>query len=393
MVKEFFTRTKPHVNIGTIGHISHGKTTLTAAITSVLGSPMSVKDIAGKQGIERPGAKKIITVTADHVSYESEARHYGHVDCPGHADFVKNMINGVSQMDGAILVVSAIDGPMPQTREHVLLARRIGVPSIVVALNMVDMVDDPELIDLVEAEVRELLSFHGYDGESVPVVRLSALRALEGDPVEVGNVRRLIEAVDVAVAAPTLKDDRPFLMPISAVHSVPGLGTVVAGVVERGRLRAGAPIELVGLEAEALSDVARGIESYHRTVEEAITGDSIGVLLRRARRDDVRRGQVVAAKGSVEPRQRFLAQVYVMEAAEGGRRTPLFSGYRPQFFFRTADVTGTLHLRGDVEMCLPGDSVEVEIDLVQPVALEEHLEFAVREGNLTVGAGKVTRLL
>ena len=391
-MKEQFLRDKPHVNVGTIGHVSHGKTTLTSAITIVLGRPMSYVQIAGKRGIERSDSK-IITVTADHVEYETERRHYAHVDCPGHADYVKNMIVGAAQMDGAILVVSAVDGPMPQTREHLLLARQVGVPALVVALTMIDAVDDPDLVDLVEEEVRELLVAHGYPGRELPVVRLSPQAAVRGEPEAVAAVRRLMDEVDRWIPAPRPDEERPFLMPVEGVASVPGLGTVATGRVERGRLRPGDKLELIGPGAPQQSTVCRGIEAFHKEVEVARGGDNVGVLLRGLSKDEVRRGQVLIAPGSVRPVSRFAAEVYVLTKEEGGRHTPFFSGYQPQFFFRTADVTGALRLPEGVEMCLPGDHVAVEVALRAPVAVEEQLTFAIREGGRTVGQGKVTRLL
>jgi len=389
--KEKFERTKPHVNVGTIGHISHGKTTLTAAITGVLGKPRSVADIAGRHGIVRSDSK-IITVTADCVEYETEARHYAHVDCPGHADYVKNMIAGASQVDGAILVVSAVDGPMPQTREHLLLARQVGVPALVVALTMVDAVEDPELIEVVEAEVGELLERHGFGAEA-PVVRVDAPAAARGEPEGVASVRRLMDAVDGWIPAPVQVRDRPFLMPVEGVRSIPGLGTVATGRIERGVLRAGDGVELVGLGDAVRRTVCKGLESFHRTMDSGRAGDNVGVLLRGWRREEVRRGQVLALPGSVRPHRRFRAEVYVLTREEGGRHTPFFDGYAPQFFFRTADVTGATRLPDGVDMCLPGDHVEVAVELVRPVALEPALRFAVREGGRTVGAGKVLEVL
>ena len=391
-MKEQFLRTKPHVNIGTIGHVSHGKTTLTSAITIALGHPVSYEGIAGKRGITRSDSK-ILTVTADHVEYETERRHYAHVDCPGHADYVKNMIVGAAQMDGAILVVSAVDGPMPQTREHLLLARQVGVPAVVVALTMVDAVDDPDLVDLVEAEVRELLSAHGYPGAELPLVRVSPIQAVRGDQGALAAVRRLMDAVDAWIPAPEPAQERPFLMPIEGVTSAPGLGTVATGRVERGLLRPGDRVELVGLGAEGAVTVVRGLEAFHKALPQAVGGDNVGVLLRSVRREDVQRGQVLALPGSVRGFRRFTAEVYVLTKEEGGRHTPFFSGYQPQFFFRTADVTGALRLPQGVEMCLPGDHVAVEVELRAPLALEERLGFAIREGGRTVGQGKVTALL
>ncbi|MGE0706947.1 MAG: elongation factor Tu [Planctomycetota bacterium] len=411
MVKEQFQRTKPHVNVGTIGHISHGKTTLTAAITAFLGRPRTVTEIAGRTGIVRSSSKnrlavlaslaeeassllrfaQSLRVTADHVDYETVRRHYAHVDCPGHADYVKNMITGAAQMDGAILVVSAVDGPMPQTREHVLLARQVGVPAIVVALTMVDRVDDPDLVDVVEEEVRELLRLYGYPGDEVPVVRVDALAASRGEPAALADLARLLEAVDQAIPTPEAELARPFLLPVEGAKSVPGLGSVVTGRVERGRVRPGDTLDLIG-RGVFRPVVVRGLETFHRTLDEAIAGDNVGVLLRGVDRDELRRGQVLAAPGSVRPHRRFAAQVYVLKQEEGGRKTPFFSGYQPQFFFRTCDVTGAAHLV-DADMCLPGDHVALEVELVAPVPLEERLQFAIREGGRTVGAGQVIRVL
>ncbi len=390
MVKEHFQRTKPHLNVGTIGHISHGKTTLTAAITSTLGRPRSYAEIAGRHGVIRSDSK-IITVTSDHVDYETAKRHYAHVDCPGHADYVKNMITGAAQMDGAILVVSVVDGPMPQTREHVLLARQVGVPAIVVALTMGDRVEDRDLVELVEAEVRELLSTYGYPGETLPVVEVDAPAALRGEPAGLASLQRLLDAVDEGIPTPALDSQRPFLLPVEGVKSVPGLGTVATGVIERGVVRKGDALELLGGPATR-EVVVRGLETFHKTLDEAVAGDSVGVLLRGVSRSEVRRGQVLAAPGSTTTFRRFLAEVYVLKKEEGGRHTPFFSGYQPQFFFRTESVTGRADLI-DLDMCLPGDHVTIQVELVSPVALEEQLRFAIREGNRTVGAGTVTRLL
>ena len=383
---------KPHVNIGTIGHVSHGKTTLTSAITIALGSPVSYVEIAGKRGITQ-SHKKILTVTADHVEYETARRHYTHVDCPGHADYVKNMIVGASQMDGALLVVSALDGPMPQTREHLLLARQLGVPAIVVALTMVDAAEEPDLVDLVEAEVREMLVASGYPGDDLPVVRLSPLRAVQGDPQALADVRRLMDEVDRTIPTPLTAEEQPFLMPIEGVCGVPGLGTVATGKVERGRLRPGDALELVGFDAVDAVTVVRGIEVHHRQVPEAVGGDNVGLLLRGFKKDELRRGQVLAVPKSVRAVRRFQAEVYVLKKEDGGRHTPFFGGYRPQFFFRTADVTGEVQLPTGIEMCLPGDHVLVQVALVHPLGLEERQTFAIREGGRTVGQGKVTALL
>jgi elongation factor Tu len=391
MVKERFERTKPHVNVGTIGHISHGKSTLAAALCTVLGKPMRYVDVHGGTGIMRSDTKTI-TVVANHLEYETPLRHVAHVDCPGHADYVKNMITGAAQMDGAILVVSAVDGPMPQTREHVLLARQVGVPAVVVALNMVDMADDPGIVDLVEAEVRDLLERNGFPGATTPVVRLSALKALEGDPEQVAQVRRLADAIDATVPLPAEAADRPLLLPIEGVRSVPGLGTVVTGRVERGRLRVGDPVEVGGLGDGTLATTVRGLETFHRQLDEAVAGDNVGVLLRGLAREEVARGQVLAAPGTLGLARRFTGQLLVLDKADGGRHTPFFDGYRPQLYVRTADVTGTMRLR-DVEMVLPGDHVEVEVELAHALALEPRLRFTVREGGRTVGAGTIERVL
>jgi len=395
MAKSQFIRTKPHLNIGTMGHVDHGKTTLTAAITKVLADrdPASNRYVAF-EGIDRAPeeAARGITITIAHVEYETASRHYAHVDMPGHADYVKNMITGAAQVDGAILVVSAQDGSMPQTREHVLLAQRVGVPHLVVALNKSDAVDDPELLDLVELEVRELLSEYGFPGDEVPVVRVSALKALEGDPRWVASVVELLDAVDGYVPIPPRELGEPFLMPIENVLSISGRGTVVTGKVERGELRAGEPVEVVGL-GPTLASVATGLETFGKVLESAQAGDNAAVLLRGVKRDQVERGQVLAAPGSVRPHASFKARMYALTAAEGGRHTPFEANYRPQFYFHTTDVSGGLDL-GDRDLVLPGDTLdEVSVSLGKPVALEVGLGFAVREGNRTVAAGTVTELL
>jgi elongation factor Tu len=403
MAKEKFVRTKPHLNVGTIGHIDHGKTTLTAAITKIL----AMKGLAKERSYDevakadaklfRRDETKILTVNVAHVEYETENRHYAHIDCPGHADYVKNMITGAAQMDGAILVVSAADGPMPQTREHVLLARQVNVPAIVVFLNKVDMVDDPELVDLVEMEVRDLLKEYGYPGDEVPVIRGSALQALKAaslDDPAVKPILDLLEALDNYIPLPKREEDKPFLMPIEDVFSIKGRGTVVTGRVERGRLSPGDEVEIVGLIDEIKKTVATSIEMFNKVLDEAIAGDNIGVLLRGIEKDEVERGQVLAAPGTITPHTEFLAQVYVLSKDEGGRHTPFFSGYKPQFFFRTTDVTGEIQLPEGVEMVMPGDNVDgLRCKLIKPVALEKGQRFAIREGGRTVGAGVVTEII
>jgi elongation factor Tu len=403
MAKEQFVRTKPHLNIGTIGHIDHGKTTLTAAITKVL----AMKGLAKERSYDevakadaklfRRDETKILTVNVSHVEYETDNRHYAHIDCPGHADYIKNMITGAAQMDGAILVVSAADGPMPQTREHVLLARQVNVPAIVVFLNKVDMVDDPELVDLVEMEVRELLSEYDFPGDEIPVIRGSALKALQAESLDdpaVKPILELMDAVDSYIPLPKREEDKPFLMPIEDIFSIKGRGTVVTGRVERGRLRPGDEVEIVGLTDEIKKTVATSIEMFNKILDEAIAGDNIGVLLRGIEKDEVERGQVLAAPGSITPHTEFMAQVYVLSKEEGGRHTPFFSGYKPQFYFRTTDVTGEIELPEGVEMVMPGDNVDnLKCKLLKHIAMEEGLRFAIREGGRTVGAGVVTKIL
>ncbi|MEU5909003.1 elongation factor Tu [Micromonospora sp. NPDC047527] len=394
MAKSQFVRAKPHLNIGTMGHVDHGKTTLTAAITKVLADrDPAVNRFVSFDGIDRAPeeAARGITINIAHVEYETETRHYAHVDMPGHADFVKNMITGVAQVDGAILVVSALDGAMPQTREHVLLARRVGVPYLVVAMNKADAVEDPELLDLVELEMRELVSEYGFPGDEVPVVRVSALRALEGDPRWVSSVMELLDAVDRYVPVPPRELGEPFLMPIENVITISGRGTVVTGAVERGVLRVGDPVEVVGLSS-TLSTVATGLETFGKSLATAEAGDNAAVLLRGVKRDQVQRGQVVALPGSVTPHQRFRARLYALTTAEGGRHTPFLANYRPQFYFRTTDVVGSVDL-GDLTMVLPGDTVDLSVELGRPIAMDVGLGFAVREGGRTVAAGTVTELL
>ncbi|GBD37809.1 Elongation factor Tu [bacterium HR37] len=398
MAKQRFERRKPHLNIGTIGHVDHGKTTLTAAITRILERRGMAKFIPFEEIDKAPEEKERgITINIAHVEYETDKRHYAHVDCPGHADYVKNMITGAAQMDGAILVVSAPDGPMPQTREHILLARQVGVPYIVVALNKVDAMDDEELLDLVELEVRELLTKYGFPGDEVPVVRVSALKALEcgcgrDECRFCGGIVELMNAVDSYVPEPQREVDKPFLMAIEDVFSISGRGTVVTGRVERGRIRAGDEVEIVGFR-ETRKTVATSIEMFRKILDEAIAGDNVGILLRGIGKDEVERGQVLAAPGSITPHRRFKAEVYVLRKEEGGRHTPFFSGYRPQFYFRTTDVTGTVKLPEGVEMVMPGDNVNMEVELIVPVAMEEKLRFAIREGGKTVGAGVVTEII
>jgi len=393
MGKKKFERTKPHVNIGTIGHIDHGKTTLTAAITKRQ-AEKGMADFTPFDKIDKAPEERErgITIAIAHVEYETDNRHYAHVDCPGHADYVKNMITGAAQMDGAILVVSAADGPMPQTREHVLLARQVGVPSIVVALNKCDMVDDPELLDLVELEVRDLLSSYEFPGDDVPVVQISALKALEGDDTWSGKIDELLEACDTYIPEPVRDTDKPFLMPIEDVFSITGRGTVVTGRVERGSLNKMSEIEIVGIK-DTRKTIATDLEMFRKLLDEIRAGDNVGVLLRGVDKDDVERGQVLAAPGSITPHTEFEAQVYILSKDEGGRHTPFFDGYRPQFYFRTTDVTGQARLPEGVEMVMPGDNVEMKVDMIAPIAMEEGLRFAIREGGRTVGAGRVTKVV
>jgi len=393
MAKQKFERTKPHVNIGTIGHIDHGKTTLTAAITKVL-AEKGLADFTPFDQIDKAPEERErgITIAIAHVEYQTPNRHYAHVDCPGHADYIKNMITGAAQMDGAILVVSAADGPMPQTREHVLLARQVNVPYIVVALNKVDMVDDPELLDLVELEVRELLSSYEFPGDDVPVIRISALKALEGDEEAKAQVLELLDAVDSYIPEPARDTEKPFLMSIEDVFSITGRGTVVTGRVERGVLKKMEEVEIVGIH-DTKKTVATDLEMFRKLLDEVRAGDNVGVLLRGIDKDQVERGQVLSKPGSITPHTNFTAQVYVLSKEEGGRHTPFFNGYRPQFYFRTTDVTGSANLPEGVEMVMPGDNVEMTVELIAPIAMEEGLRFAIREGGRTVGAGRVTKIL
>jgi elongation factor Tu len=394
MAKQKFERTKPHMNIGTIGHVDHGKTTLTAAITKVL-SEKGQADFRSFDSIDNAPEERErgITIAIAHVEYETENRHYAHVDCPGHADYVKNMITGAAQMDGAILVVSAADGPMPQTREHILLARQVGVPYIVVYLNKVDMVDDPELLELVEVEVRDLLNEYEFPGDDIPVVKGSALKALEGDATEAEHIMELMNAVDSYIPTPERDVDRPFLMPVEDVFTITGRGTVATGRVERGRVNVGEEIEIIGIRPETKKTVVTGLEMFRKLLDSAEAGDNIGVLLRGVARDEIERGQVLAVPKSITPHTNFKSQVYVLTKEEGGRHTPFFNGYRPQFYFRTTDVTGVSTLPEGVEMVMPGDNVEFTIELINPIAMEEGLRFAIREGGRTVGAGRVTEII
>ena len=397
MAKAKFERTKPHVNVGTIGHVDHGKTTLTAAITKVaeakgLAKYVSYDEVAKASAAQgRRDATKILTIATAHVEYATTQRHYAHVDCPGHADYVKNMITGAAQMDGAILVVSAVDGPMPQTREHILLARQVNVPYIVVFLNKCDLVDDAELLDLVELEVRELLAKYEYPGDDVPVIRGSALRALEGEAGAVGKIWELLEALDRHVPIPEREVDKPFLMPVEDVFSITGRGTVATGRIERGKVKVGDEVEMVGFGTDKRA-VVTGVEMFRKLLDEGQAGDNVGLLLRGIEKQEIERGMVLAKQGSITPHTLFDAEVYVLTKEEGGRHTPFFKGYRPQFYFRTTDVTGTVELPAGVEMVMPGDNTKMTIELITPIAMEEGLRFAIREGGRTVGAGVVTQI-
>ena len=396
MAKAKFERTKPHVNIGTIGHIDHGKTTLTAAITKVLHDKYpNLNEASAFDAIDKAPEEKArgITISISHVEYQTENRHYAHVDCPGHADYIKNMITGAAQMDGAILVVSAADGPMPQTREHILLARQVEVPSIVVALNKADMVDDPELLELVEMEVRELLSKYEFPGDDIPVVQVSALKALEGDAEWTPKILELMAAVDSYIPEPVRDVDKPFLMPIEDVFTITGRGTVVTGRIEQGKMSVGEEVEIVGIHPETAKTVVTGLEMFLKTLDYAQAGDNAGALLRGVKREEVERGQVLAKPGSITPHTHFKAEVYVLSKDEGGRHTPFFNGYRPQFYFRTTDVTGSIALPEGQEMVMPGDNTNMEINLIQPIAMDQGLRFAIREGGRTVGAGVVTEII
>ncbi len=395
MAKEKFERTKPHVNVGTIGHVDHGKTTLTAAITKVLAQKGLASFMAYDQIDKAPEERERgITIATAHVEYQTDKRHYAHVDCPGHADYVKNMITGAAQMDGAILVVSAADGPMPQTREHILLARQVGVPYIVVYLNKVDMVDDKELLELVELEVRELLTAYKFPGNEIPIVKGSALKALEGDKGDLGepSIFRLMEAVDSYIPTPKRATDKPFLMPVEDVFSISGRGTVATGRIERGIIKVGEEVEIIGLKATQKT-VVTGVEMFRKLLDEGQAGDNVGCLLRGLKREEVERGQVLAKPGSITPHTKFKAEVYVLTKEEGGRHTPFFNGYRPQFYFRTTDVTGSVQLPQGVEMIMPGDNITMTVELITPIAMEKELRFAIREGGRTVGAGVVAEVI
>ena len=394
MAKETFDRSKAHVNIGTIGHVDHGKTTLTAAITTVLAS----KGLAEKKSFDSidsaPEEKERgITINTAHVEYQTETRHYAHVDCPGHADYVKNMVTGAAQMDGAILVVAATDGPMPQTREHILLARQVGVPRLVVFLNKCDMVDDPELLDLVEMEVRELLSFYNFDGDNTPIIRGSALGGLNGDAAWVDKIMELMNAVDTYIPIPPRLVDQPFLMPVEDVFSITGRGTVATGRIERGVVNVGESVDIIGLGTEKLSSTITGVEMFRKLLDRGEAGDNAGLLLRGIEKTDIRRGMVICKPGSVTPHSKFKAEVYVLSKEEGGRHTPFFNKYRPQFYFRTTDMTGEVTLPEGIEMCMPGDNITITVELIQPIAMEKTLRFAIREGGRTIGAGQVTEIL
>ena len=398
MGKAKFDRNKPHVNVGTIGHVDHGKTTLTAALTKVsadqgMGTYISYDQVAkASESQGRRDATKILTIATSHVEYSTKKRHYAHVDCPGHADYVKNMITGAAQMDGAILVVSAVDGPMPQTREHILLARQVNVPSIVVFLNKCDLVEDEELLDLVELEVRELLTKYNYPGDDTPVIRGSAIKAIEGDPKWVAKIQELFDALDSFIPDPVREIDKPFLMPVEDVFSITGRGTVATGRVERGKIKVGEEIALVGFGSEKKS-VVTGVEMFRKLLDEGVAGDNAGLLLRGVEKSEIERGMVLAKPGSITPHTHFDAEVYVLTKDEGGRHTPFFKGYRPQFYFRTTDVTGNVELPAGVEMVMPGDNIQMKIDLITPIAMDEGLRFAIREGGRTVGAGVVTKIL
>ncbi len=396
MAKQKYERTKPHVNIGTIGHVDHGKTTLTAAITLVLNKRYGSGEFVDYANIDKAPEERArgITISTSHVEYETPKRHYAHVDCPGHADYVKNMITGAAQMDGAILVVSAADGPMPQTREHILLARQVGVPKIAVFLNKEDQVDDPELIELVEMEVRELLNEYDFDGDNTPIVVGSALKALEDPDGEWGDkIIKLMEEVDEYIPQPERATDQPFLMPVEDIFSITGRGTVATGRVERGTVKVGDTVELVGLTNEVRDVVVTGVEMFHKLLDVAEAGDNVGLLLRGVQRDEIERGQVLAAPKTIKPHTKFKAEVYVLTKEEGGRHTPFFNGYRPQFYFRTTDVTGNITLEDGVEMVMPGDNARFNIELITPIAIEKGLKFAIREGGRTVGAGVVTEII
>ncbi|OZI06084.1 elongation factor Tu [Siphonobacter sp. BAB-5385] len=394
MAKETFDRSKPHVNIGTIGHVDHGKTTLTAAITKVL----SEKGLAEKRDFSQidnapEERERGITINTAHVEYQTENRHYAHVDCPGHADYVKNMVTGAAQMDGAIIVVAATDGPMPQTREHILLARQVGVPQLVVFMNKVDMVDDPELLELVEMEIRDLLSFYQFDGDNIPVIQGSALGGLNGEPKWVETIDQLMDAVDSWIPTPARETDKPFLMPVEDVFSITGRGTVATGRIETGVINSGDPVEILGMGAENLKSTVTGVEMFRKILDRGEAGDNVGLLLRGVEKTDIRRGMVICKPGSVKPHNHFKAEVYILSKEEGGRHTPFFNKYRPQFYFRTTDVTGEIMLPENVEMVMPGDNITIDVTLINPIAMDKGLRFAIREGGRTVGAGQVTEIL
>jgi elongation factor Tu len=394
MAKEKFIKNKPHVNVGTIGHVDHGKTTLTAAITTVLGNK-GLSALRSYDSIDAAPEEKErgITINTAHVEYETVARHYAHVDCPGHADYIKNMVTGAAQMDGAILVVAATDGPMPQTREHILLARQVGVPQIVVFMNKVDLVDDPELLELVEMEVRELLSFYEFDGDNISVIQGSALKGLNGDPEGVAAIEKLMDAVDNDIPMPVRAIDKPFLMPVEDVFSITGRGTVATGKIERGVIHTGDPIEIIGLQEEKMKSTVTGVEMFRKILDIGEAGENVGILLRGIEKTDIKRGMVICAPGSITPHTEFKCEVYVLSKEEGGRHTPFFNKYRPQFYLRTTDVTGEITMPEGVEMVMPGDNITLTVQLIYPVALEKGLRFAIREGGRTVGAGQVTEIL
>ena len=394
MAREKFERTKPHVNVGTIGHVDHGKTTLTAAITQILAKNNPSVEVRSFDSIDNAPEERErgITIATAHVEYETENRHYAHVDCPGHADYVKNMITGAAQMDGAVLVVSAADGPMPQTREHILLARQVGVPHITVFLNKVDMVDDPELLDLVELEVRELLSKYEFPGDDIPMVRGSALKAMEGDEEHEKSILELMAAIDDYIPVPERDVDKPFLMPIEDIFTISGRGTVVTGRVDRGIVKVGEEMEIVGIR-DTIKRVVTGVEMFRKLLDEGQAGDNVGLLLRGTDKEDVERGQVVAVPGSILPHTKFKAEAYILTKEEGGRHTPFFTGYRPQFYFRTTDVTGSVDLPSGTEMVMPGDNISIDVELIQPIAMEKGLRFAIREGGHTVGAGAISDIV
>jgi len=394
MAKEKFQRTKPHVNVGTIGHVDHGKTTLTAAITQILASK-GLSEIRSFDSIDNAPEEKErgITINTAHVEYQTEARHYAHVDCPGHADYVKNMVTGAAQMDGAILVVAATDGPMPQTREHILLARQVGVPELVVFMNKVDLVDDEELLDLVEMEIRELLSFYKFDGDNIPIIRGSALGGLNNEPTWVAKIEELMEAVDTFIPLPIRAVDKHFLMPVEDVFSITGRGTVATGRIETGVINSSDPVDIIGMGAEKLKSVVTGVEMFRKILDRGEAGDNVGLLLRGVDKDAITRGMVICKPGSVKPHKKFKAEVYVLKKEEGGRHTPFHNRYRPQFFFRTTDVTGEIYLPEGVEMCMPGDNLTITVELIAEVAMDKGLRFAIREGGRTVGAGQVTEII